>query len=70
MTEGKVPDDRSAAQDRPPRTPFSHRPIEYGSVAKLTRGTFSVDSDFPRSGFEHKDRTRASARVRPPREAA
>lgn len=54
MAEERVQDGRS---DAPPRVPrrrsyTSPRLIEYGSVAKLTRGSKSVNSDFPQAGFK------------------
>ncbi len=54
MTEENARNERSAPQQvRPPRRPYtSPRLIEYGSVAKLTRGQRSVNSDFPKAGFQ------------------
>lgn len=41
---------------RPSRRAYSSpRLIEYGSVAKLTRGSKSVNSDLPQAGYSKKD---------------
>ena len=43
------------ASDAAARRPYSSpRLIEYGSVAKLTRGSRSVQSDAPKAGFVKK----------------
>lgn len=54
MAEQRVPDQGPQPSPRPAgrRSYTSPRLIEYGSVAKLTRGTKSVNSDFPQSGFK------------------
>jgi hypothetical protein len=56
MAEERRQDDRPGIPERPSRRAYSSpRLIEYGSVAKLTRGSRSVSSDFPQSGFAKKD---------------
>lgn len=54
MAEAPVPDRASGSPpDRPRKRPYtSPRVIEYGSVAKLTRGSKSISSDFPQAGFK------------------
>ena len=43
------------APDAAGRRPYtSPRLIEYGSVAKLTRGSRSIQSDAPKAGFARK----------------
>jgi hypothetical protein len=67
MTDPKHEDDPAAPQDRPPRRPYtSPRLTAYGSVATLTRGNWSVDTDGSRGGFQHKERSRAPAQFRVP----
>jgi hypothetical protein len=57
MADRRVPESASESRpDRPRKRPYtSPRVIEYGSVAKLTRGTRSVSSDFPQAGFKKMD---------------
>lgn len=53
MTEENVRQDRTAPRDRPPRRPYtSPRLIQYGSVAKLTRGQRSIRADSAKGGFQ------------------
>ncbi len=54
MAEQRVQDQGPQPPPRPTgrRSYTSPRVIEYGSVAKLTRGTRSVNSDFPQAGFK------------------
>jgi hypothetical protein len=52
----------SPRDSQPVRAPRERRPyttprvIDYGSVAKLTRGSRSVGSDFPQAGFRRRSR--------------
>lgn len=55
MAEQRPPDHPEPRRQSPQRRPYtSPRLIEYGSVTKLTRGTKSVSSDFPQSGFKRR----------------
>ena len=55
MADDREPEHQAASADAPQRRPYtSPRLIEYGSVAKLTRGSKSISSDFPQAGFQKK----------------
>ena len=56
MSDNREPGERSPQEDErgPKRAYVTPRLIEYGSVAKLTRGTRSVQGDGTGGGFAKK----------------